>query len=256
MVKLYGAAASEIRAWTPVKCSGKFKVSAILNDNTYIMKIIITGTTGMVGEGVMQRCLDNPKVEKVLSISRKPNGHQHSKLEELIHQNFSDLSPVADQLTGYDACFFCAGISSLGISKEQYEKITHDLTLSFASTLAQLNPQMTFTYVSGQGTDSSEKGKTHWARVKGKTENDLRKLPFKQVFAYRPGGMKPLDGAKHVLSWYKYFAWLYPIGRKLFPNGFNTLAEVGDSMVNVTQNGYGKFILEGKEITETANQLG
>ena len=218
------------------------------------MKIIITGTTGMVGEGVMQRCLDNPKVEKILAISRKPNGHQHPKLVELIHQDFTDLTGVEDQLSGFDACFFCAGISSVGVSKEDYEKITYDLTLSFAQTLAKLNPQMTFTYVSGQGTDSTEKGKSHWARVKGKTENDLKKLPFKQVFAYRPGGMKPMEGAKHVLSWYKFFAWMYPIGRKLYPNGFNTLAEVGDSMVNVSLYGYDKFILNGKEITQTAEQ--
>ena len=219
------------------------------------LKIIITGTTGMVGEGVMQRCLDNPKVEKILAISRKPNGHQHPKLLELIHQDFTDLRGIEDQLSGFDACFFCAGISSVGVSKEDYEKITYDLTLSFAQTLAKLNPQMTFTYVSGQGTDSTEKGKSHWARVKGKTENDLKKLPFKQVFAYRPGAMKPMEGAKHVLSWYKYFSWMYPIGRKLLPNAFNTLAEVGDSMLYLTLNGYDKFILEGKEITETANKL-
>ena len=128
------------------------------------LKIIITGTTGMVGEGVMQRCLDNPKVEKVVAISRKPNGHQHPKLVELIHQDFTELTGVEDQLSGFDACFFCAGISSVGVSKEDYEKITYDLTLSFAQTLAKLNPQMTFTYVSGQGTDSTEKGKSHWAR--------------------------------------------------------------------------------------------
>ncbi|REG81733.1 NAD-dependent epimerase/dehydratase family protein [Algoriphagus antarcticus] len=219
------------------------------------LKIIITGTTGMVGEGVMQRCLENPTVERVLAISRKPNGHQHPKLVELIHKDFTDLSAVADQLAGFDACFFCAGISSLGISKEQYEKITHDLTLAFASTLAKLNPEMTFTYVSGQGTDSSEKGRSHWARVKGKTENDLRKLPFKKVYAYRPGVMKPMEGALHVLSYYKYFAWMYPIGRKLYPNGFNTLAEVGDSMVYVSLNDNDSFILEGKEIRNTAGRL-
>jgi uncharacterized protein YbjT (DUF2867 family) len=219
------------------------------------LKIIITGTTGMVGEGVMQRCLDNPNVEKVLAISRKPNGHHHPKLVELIHKDFADLSAVEDQLAAFDACFFCAGISSVGVSKEQYEKITYDLTLSFARTLAKLNPAMTFTYVSGQGTDSSEKGKSHWARVKGKTENDLKKLPFKSVFAYRPGMMKPLPGALHVISYYKYFAWIYPIGRMLYPNGFNTLAEVGDSMVYVSLNGFDKFILEGKEITETAQSL-
>lgn len=209
----------------------------------------------MVGEGVMQRCLENPTIEKVIAISRKPNGHQHPKLQEIIHSDFTNLNAIESQLTGYDACFFCAGISSVGISKEQYEKITYELTLSFATTLAKLNPQMTFTYVSGQGTDSSEKGKSHWARVKGKTENDLKKLPFKKVYAYRPGAMKPMDGAKHVLSWYKYFAWMYPIGRKLYPNGFNTLAEVADSMVYVSSFNYPKFILQGKEITETANLL-
>ncbi|MDR7131361.1 uncharacterized protein YbjT (DUF2867 family) [Algoriphagus sp. 4150] len=219
------------------------------------LKVIITGTTGMVGEGVMQRCLENPIIEKVVAISRKPNGHQHPKLQEIIHSDFSDLDAIESQLVNFDACFFCAGISSVGISKEQYEKITYDLTLSFAATLAKLNPQMTFTYVSGQGTDSSEKGKSHWARVKGKTENELKKLPFQQVFAYRPGIMKPMDGAKHVLPWYKYFAWMYPIGRKFYPNGFNTLAEVADSMVYVSSSGYKKFILEGKEITETANLL-
>jgi len=217
------------------------------------LKIIITGTTGMVGEGVMLQCLDNPKVERVLSISRKPNGHSHPKLVELIYEDFSDLSSVGDQVTGYDACYFCAGISSIGISKKEYERITYDMTLAFAKTLARLNPEMTFTYVSGQGTDSSEKGRSHWARVKGKTENDLRKLPFKQVFAYRPGVMKPVaTNSLHILSGYKYFGWIYPIGRKLFPNGFNTLGEVGDSMVNVALKGYGKFILNGKEISESA----
>lgn len=216
------------------------------------LKIIITGTTGMVGEGVMQRCLENPAIEKVVAISRKPNGHQHPKLQEIIHSDFTDLHAIESQLTGCDACFFCAGISSVGISKEQYEKITYELTLGFATTLAKLNPQMTFTYVSGKGTDSSEKGKSHWAAVKGKTENDLKKLSFKNVYAYRPGVMKPMEGALHVLSYYKYFAWMYPIGRKLFPNGFNTLVEVADSMVYVCSSSYQKFILEAKEITETA----
>jgi uncharacterized protein YbjT (DUF2867 family) len=203
------------------------------------LKVIITGTTGMVGEGVLLQCLQNRQVEKVLAISRKPNGHSHPKLES--------------KLTGYDACFFCAGISSVGVSKEEYERITYELTLAFGQTLAKLNPEMTFTYVSGQGTDGTEKGSSHWARIKGKTENDLHKLPFRQVFAYRPGVMKPTAKISlHVLSAYKYFGWIYPIGRTLFPNGFNTLAEVGDSMVNVTLKGFDKFILNGKEITETA----
>jgi len=219
------------------------------------LKIIITGSTGMVGEGVMQRCLENPNVEKVLAISRKANGHQHPKLVELIHQDFANLSGLEEQLTGFDACFYCAGISSMGITKEQYEKITHELTLSFATTLSKLNPKMTFTYITGQGTDSSEKGSSHWARVKGKTENDLRKLPFKNVHAYRPGMMKPMMGALHVLSYYKYVAWIYPIGRKLYSNAFNTLKEVGDSMMYVSLNEYDKFILEGNEIRDTAERL-
>ncbi|MFT4857073.1 MAG: hypothetical protein ACI9UV_002259 [Algoriphagus sp.] len=217
------------------------------------LKVIITGTTGMVGEGVLLQCLQNPHVEKVLAISRKPNGHSHPKLEELIHGNLSDLSVIESKLTGYDACFFCAGISSVGVSKEEYERITYEMTLAFAQTLAKLNPEMTFTYISGQGTDGTEKGSSHWAIIKGKTENDLYKLPFRQVFAYRPGVMKPTaENSLHVLSAYKYFGWIYPIGRTLFPNGFNTLAEVGDSMVNVTLKGFNKFILNGKEITETA----
>jgi len=217
------------------------------------LKVIITGTTGMVGEGVLLQCLQNPQVEKVLAISRKPNGHYHPKLEELIHGDLSDLSAIEEQLAGYDACFFCAGISSVGVSKEEYERITYELTLAFAQTLAKLNPEMTFTYVSGQGTDGTEKGSSHWARIKGKTENDLHKLPFRQIFSYRPGVMKPTaKNSLHVLSAYKYFGWIYPIGRTLFPNGFNTLAEVGDSMVNITLKGFDKFILNGKEISETA----
>lgn len=219
------------------------------------LKIIITGTTGMVGEGVMLQCLQRAEVSEVLAISRKPNGHTHPKLKELIHSDFFDLSSIPDQLIGYDACYFCAGISSIGISKEEYERITYDMTLSFAKTLSKLNPQMTFTYVSGQGTDSSEKGSSHWARVKGKTENDLRKLPFKQVFAFRPGVMKPVSKeSKHVLRSYKYFGWIYPIGRAIYPNGFNTLVEVGDSMLHVSLYGYDGFVLNGKEITETANK--
>lgn len=217
------------------------------------IKVIITGTTGMVGEGVLLDCLENPKVTKVLCISRRPNGHQHPKMEELIQGDISDLKEVENQLGGYDACFFCAGVSSMGISKEEYEHITYELTLKFANTLARLNPKMTFTYVSGQGTDSSEKGRSHWARVKGKTENDLKKLPFKQVFAYRPGFMKPTaKNSLHVIPAYKYLNWTFPIGRKIYPNGFNTLDEVARSMVNVSAEGFNGFILNGKEITETA----
>lgn len=154
----------------------------------------------MIGEGVLHRCLVHPQVSEVLLLNRRSYGLSHPKMKELILPSFLDLESVKSQLSGYDACFFCAGISSLGISKEEYEKITYDLTLNIGKTLADLNPNMTFTYVSGQGTDSSEKGRSHWARVKGKTENDLRKLPFRQVFAYRPGFIYPMEGMKNTLK--------------------------------------------------------
>ncbi len=219
------------------------------------IKVIITGSTGMIGEGVLHRCLTHPQISEVLLLNRRSYGLSHPKLKELLLPSFLDLKSVKSQLAGYDACFFCAGISSLGISKEEYEKITYDLTLNLGNTLAELNPNMTFTYVSGQGTDSTEKGRSHWARIKGKTENDLRKLPFGQVFAYRPGFIYPMEGMKNTLKAYKYVNWLFPIGRKHYLNGFSKLEEIGDSMISVSLNGYDGWILNGKEITETAANL-
>lgn len=219
------------------------------------IKVIITGSTGMIGEGVLHRCLANPQVSEVLIINRKSYGLSHPKIKEVILPSFLDLHAVKTQLAGYDACFFCAGISSLGISKEEYEKITYDLTLNVGKTLADLNPNMTFTYVSGQGTDNTEKGRSHWARIKGKTENDLRKLPFKKVYAYRPGFIRPMEGMKNTIKAYKYVNWLFPIGRRLLPNGFSKLEEIGDSMISVSLHGYDGWILNGKEISETASNL-
>ena len=160
------------------------------------MKInaIITGTTGMVGEGVLYECLLHPDVESVLVINRTPCGIKHEKLKEIIHKNFLDLSSIEDQLKEYNACYFCAGISSMGKSEEQYKRITYDLTLNFANTLLRSNPDMTFCYVSGVGTDSTEKGRSMWARVKGKTENDLMKLQFKAAYMFRPGYIQPTKG--------------------------------------------------------------
>jgi len=218
------------------------------------MKVIVTGTTGMVGEGVMHTCLLSDDVSEVLSISRKDPGIEHTKLKKLLVSDFFSLEAIMPGLEGYDACFFCLGKSSVGMQKSEYERITYDLTMNFANILAEKNPGMTFCYVSGQGTDSSEKSITHWARVKGRTENDLRKLPFKQVFAYRPGFMKPIPGLKHSLSFYKYINWLFPIGKKLSPQWFNTLEEVGLSMIYVTKYGYPQFILQGKDITATAKK--
>src|SRR6266508_2253769 len=156
------------------------------------IKAIITGATGMVGEGVLHICLNHPNVEQILVINRKPCGVQHPKLKEIIHTDFYNLSSIEDQLIGYNACFFCLGISSVGMKEADYFKVTYTLTMHVAETLSRHNPDMTFCYISGAGTDSTEKGRIMWARVKGKTENDLMKLPFRDVFAFRPGFIKPI----------------------------------------------------------------
>jgi len=215
------------------------------------IKVIITGATGMVGEGVMLTCLNSEDVEQVLVINRKPGGVSHQKLREIIHTDFFNLSPVQDQLVGYDACFFCLGVSSVGISKDEYKRITYDLTLNVAQLLAKINAEMTFCYVTGAGTDSSEKGRLAWARVKGATENAVMPL-FKRSYMFRPGFMKAVPGQKNVKSYYKFFTWLYPVGRALFPAGFCTLQEVGQAMINAAVKGYPKHILEVKDIVALA----
>lgn len=206
----------------------------------------------MVGEGVLHECLLHPQVERVLIINRRPSGKSHPKLKEIVHTDFYNLSSIEDQLSGYDACFFCLGISSLGVSKEDYFKQTYTLTMHVGETLSRLNPQMTFCYVSGAGTDSSEEGRLHWARVKGKTENDLMRLPFKQVYAMRPGFMKPTEGLSNTLSLYKYINWMFPIGRRLFPNTFCTLKEVGLAMITLVLQGYPKKVIDVKDIVTLA----
>lgn len=215
---------------------------------------IVTGATGMVGEGVLQECLNHPQVESVLIINRKPSGFTHPKLKEIIHINFLDLTDVESQLSGYNACYFCLGVSSIGMKEPAYYKLTYTLTLNFAQTLSKLNSDMTFCYVSGASTDSTEQGKQMWARVKGKTENDLAKLPFKQEFNFRPGLMRAAKGAKNVPSIYKYLSWLYPILHTLFPSKSCDLAEVGQAMINVTLHSYPTRILEVKDILEAAKK--
>jgi len=217
-------------------------------ENNVKIKAIITGVTGMVGEGVLHECLLHPAVVEVLVINRKPCGVVHPKLKEIIHQNFFDLSVIEDQLSGYNACYFCLGVSSIGMKEPEYYKLTYTLTMQVAQTLSKLNTDMTFCYVSGGGTDSTEKGRSMWARVKGKTENDLMKLPFKQVFAFRPGYMHPTKGLKNTLPYYKYLSWMYPFFRAVFPNFVSTLAELGLAMINVTRFGYGKAVIDVKDI--------
>jgi uncharacterized protein YbjT (DUF2867 family) len=215
------------------------------------MKVLITGSTGMVGEGVLLECLKHSGVDQVLVINRKPGGVTHAKLREIIHDDFFDLKPIEQQLTGLNACFFCLGVSSVGMSKEEYRHITYDLTLNVAQLLAKLNPVMTFCYVTGAGTDSSEQGSVAWARVKGATENALMRL-FKQAYMYRPGFMKATQGQKNVKSYYRLIAWLYPIGRSVYPAGFCTLEEVGLAMIKTAIKGYPKQLLEVKDIVALA----
>lgn len=191
------------------------------------IRAIVTGTTGMVGEGVLYECLNSPKVEAVLVINRKPCGYTHPKLKEIIQADFFNITPIQDQLKGYNACFFCLGVSSVGMKEEAYTKMTYTLTIHIAEILSKLNNDMTFCYVSGASTDSTEKGRSMWARVKGKTENDIMKLPFKKAFAFRPGFIKPIPGLKYSHKFYKYINWMYPIDRALFPAAFCTLEEIG-----------------------------
>lgn len=216
------------------------------------LKVLITGASGMVGEGVLTECLSHPAVAEIVVLTRKTTGIDHPKLKEIIRNDFFNLFSIRDQLTNFDACYFCLGISSVGISPDQYYRTTYTLTMHVAELLAQASPQAVFCYVSGAGTDSSEQGRIRWARVKGQTENHLMKLPFKAVYAFRPGFMKPSPGAKNVKSIYTYINWFYPIGRRLFPNGYCTLRELGLSMINITLHGYGKKVIEGRDIIALA----
>ncbi len=216
------------------------------------MKLILTGATGMVGEGVLNECLLNAKVESVLVIGRKACGIKHQKLKEILISDFFNLSAIENQLQGYEACFFCLGVSSVGMNEQEYTKLSHGLTLHFANTLASINSDTCFCYISGAATDSTEKGNTMWARVKGKTENDLLKL-FNRAYMFRPGYMQPTKGMKNTLTYYKYLKWMYPALRLLFPAFVSTLSELGLAMINSVSVGYPKKILEVKDIVKLAS---
>lgn len=218
------------------------------------MKIIITGTTGMIGEGILLECLKHPQITEVLSVSRKPTGLTHPRLKEYIVPDFLTLIENDEKLKGYDACFFCAGVSSVGMKEDEYKRITYDSTINFAKAVNP-NPDMSFVYVSGGGTDSTEKGRMMWARVKGKTENDLMKIPFKQVFGYRIGFMIAGPEQTRVLKYYKYISWLFPLLKLLFPNFITTMNQVALSMIYVVQNGYEKNVIEVKDIKLMAKKV-
>lgn len=211
------------------------------------MKVIITGATGFVGRGVLMECLSDERVTQILSISRKPTGIQHSKLEEYIIPDFMSIRKGDERLTGYDACLYCAGISSVGMKEPEYTLITYDTTMHFATSLLPA-PQMTFIYVSGAGTRTDEKGMM-WTRVKGKTENELLKLPFKQAFMFRPGIMKAHKGQVNIPKLQRITTGLYPILRIIMPGMANTLEQVGKAMIEAARNGYQRSIIEAKDIT-------
>ena len=213
------------------------------------IRVIITGVTGMVGEGVLHECINHPAVEKILIVGRRSYDVSNPKVSQIIHSDFFDLTKIENELTGYNACFFCLGVSSVGMTEDQYKKSTYDLTLNFAKTIAGKNPDMIFGYVSGSGTDSSENGKIMWARIKGKTENDLMKLPFKRVYNFRPGFMKPVEGQLNVKWFFKPFIWIFPV---FFQSKSLTLHEVGRAMIKVTENGYPTSTLEIRDIKNLA----
>jgi uncharacterized protein YbjT (DUF2867 family) len=221
------------------------------------MNVILFGATGMVGQGVLRECLLDPDVHQILSIVRTPSNQPHPKLRELVHTNFFDYSTIEPELTGYDACFFSLGVSSAGMDEAKYTHLTYDLTLAAATTLARLNPQMTFLYVSGAGTDSTEHGRTMWARVKGKTENDLLKLPFRAAYMFRPGFIQPLHGIRSKTKLYQTFYTalnpILPLLKSAFPRYITTTEELARAMLNVARNGYPSPILETPDIIRAAS---
>lgn len=216
------------------------------------LKIILFGATGMVGQGVLRECLLDPDVAQVLAVGRSATGQRNAKLEELRHDDFPDFSAIESRLSGYDACFFCLGVTSIGLTEERYRHLTYDITMAAATTLAKLNPQMVFVYVTGRGTDSTERGSVMWARVKGKTENDLLKLPFKAAYMFRPAGIQPLHGIRSKTAWYQaayvVAAPLLTVLNKVAPKYMTTTEQVGRAMLAVARHGYPKPVLESEDI--------
>jgi uncharacterized protein YbjT (DUF2867 family) len=215
------------------------------------MNVLILGATGMVGQGVLRECLLAPDVGRVVALGRSPTGQHHEKLVDLVRADLMNVAGYEPELDRFDACFFCLGVSSAGMTEERYSRVTYDLTLAVATALAKRNASMTFIYVSGQGTDSTERGRSMWARVKGRTENALLKLPFK-AYMFRPGLIVPMHGIRSRTGWYNtiyaVIAPLVPLLRKMFPNSITTTEQMGRAMLAVARNGYPKRILEARDI--------
>lgn len=216
------------------------------------MKVIIFGATGMVGAGVLRECLLDAEVGQVLTVGRSATGIRHDKLREIVHKNLLDLSAIEGELRGYDACFFCLGVSSVGMTEEDYRKVTYGLTMAAAETLVRLNPGMTFVYVTGAGADSSEQGRVMWARVKGATENALLKMPFKGAYMFRPAVIQPLHGIRSKTRLYQTFydvlGPLLTLGRRWLPKYVTTTEQVGKAMIAVARRNGGRGVLESADI--------
>jgi uncharacterized protein YbjT (DUF2867 family) len=216
------------------------------------MNVLIFGATGMVGQGVLRECLLDPDVQLVQTIGRSATGLEHAKLREIVHQDMTSYASLDVQLFGCDACLFCLGVSSSGMKEHEYERVTYGITMAAAEALSRLNPQMTFIYVSGAGTDSSEHGRIMWARVKGRTENALLRLPFKAAYMFRPGLIEPLHGVRSKTPAYRIVyalvGPLLPLLRRAFPNSILTTEQIGLAMLSVAKHGAQKRILESKDI--------
>jgi uncharacterized protein YbjT (DUF2867 family) len=220
------------------------------------VNVILFGATGMIGQGVLRECLLDPDVTRVLSVARSSTGQHDDKLRELLHEDFTNFSAVERELTGYDACFFCLGVSSAGMTEADYARVTYDFTLAAARLLAKANPEMTFIYVSGAGTDSSEKGRSMWARVKGRTENALLALPFKAKFMFRLGFIQPMHGIVSKTRLYRVLyaaiAPLVPLLKAVFPSAITTTERVGRAMLALAKRGGGKTLLENADVNALA----
>lgn len=224
------------------------------------MKILLFGATGMVGQGVLRECLAASDVTQVTTVGRTRVAQDHPKLQQIVQANLTDLNALETQLQGFDACFFCLGVSSVNMSEDTYRRLTYDLTLSVAGVLARLNPQMKFAYVSGAGTDSTEQGRTMWARVKGKTENALQKLSFSSVQLFRPGVIQPLHGIRSKTQVYQFIynviGPLLTLVRHFFPNAIVTTEDLGKAMLNGARFLSGPVVLEAADIARLARRSG
>jgi uncharacterized protein YbjT (DUF2867 family) len=220
------------------------------------MNVLIFGATGMVGQGVLRECLLDPAVQLVRTIGRTSTGVQHPKLRETVHQDLWHYGDIETEMSGFDACFFCLGVSSSGMTEQNYTRVTYDITLAAAETLCRLTPAMTFVYVSGAGTDSSERGRTMWARIKGRTENALLRLPFTAAYMFRPGVIEPLHGAISRTAAYRILYVLskplLPVLRWVFPNYVLTTEQIGRAMLKVARDGFSQRVLESRDIRRAA----